>query len=265
MNTPFTGPDGPLARATNTLAWSIGPAFGLLAAWFLMSPTRAPIPIPTQPLVDRARFAPGARRRPMTEPPSIVVGGFSHACNECHRLFDSPPVEHRVLTQHTNIAFNHGMNNRCFNCHDRKNRERLVLHDGSLVTFNEVSRLCSQCHGTVYRDWQMGTHGKTMGSWDVHTTGVYAQHRLNCNDCHDPHSPAYKPIQPLPGPDTLRMGDQSPHEESERHHTPLRHWSMPRSEHERAPGGPLPGDDHQGSPAPIDQTVPPADTKEHRP
>jgi hypothetical protein len=207
--------------------WVMGPAFLLLAAWLLFAAPRADVPRGEASLVALDRFAPGARRQPMGDPPSIVVGGFRHACNECHNLFDSPPVERRVLTQHTGIVFSHGMNNRCFNCHDRRNRERLTLHDGTTIGFDEVPRLCSQCHGTVFRDWQRGTHGKTMGSWDA-ASG--RQHRLNCNDCHDPHSPAYKPIAPLPGPHTLRMGDQSPREESEHpheRHMPLRHWSSP--------------------------------------
>ena len=224
-----TLPPPPRDRAA--FAWVIGPVFALLAAWFVFASPKAEIPIVQQPLVDRARFLPGARRDPMGDPPSIVVGGYSRPCNDCHRLFDSPPVEHRTLMQHTDIKFNHGMNNRCFNCHDRRNRERLALHDGTLIGFDEVPRLCSQCHGTVFRDWQMGAHGKTMGSWDA-TSGK--QHRLVCNDCHDPHAPAYRPIAPLPGPNTLRMGDQSPAPEEHGRHTPLRHWSMPEPRHPAA-------------------------------
>jgi hypothetical protein len=225
------------------IAWAIGPVFLALAAYLLFLSPRADVPRGEVTLVALDRIAPGGRRSPMGNPPSVVVGGFTHKCNECHSLFDSPPVDRRTLTQHTNITFEHGMNNRCFNCHDRRNRERLVLHDGTTIGFDEVPRLCSQCHGTVFRDWQRGMHGKTMGSWDA-TSGK--QHRLNCNDCHDPHSPAYKPIQPLPGPHTLRMGDQSHAEESEpshERHMPLRHWSSPGqrspTEHEgEAPSAP---------------------------
>lgn len=214
------------------LAWAIGPAFCALAAWMVLGSPKGEVPVERAPLVDRERFTPGARRHPMTEPPTVVIGGYSHPCNECHRSFESPPVERRILTQHTTIRFDHGMNNRCFNCHDRANRERLVLHDGTLLKFDEVPRLCSQCHGTVFRDWQAGTHGKTMGSWDA-ASG--RQHRLNCNDCHDPHAPAYPRIAPLPGPNTLRMGDQSPAPALEERHMPLRRWSTPE---DGAPAGP---------------------------
>lgn len=225
MSEHGTNLESPVAPKQGGLpVWAIGPAFLAVAAALVLFPERAEVPRGQMHIVSRDLIKPGAPRKHMGEPPRITMGGFELACNECHKLFNSPPVERRTLTQHTHIDFQHGMNNRCFNCHDRNNRERLVLHDGTLLKFDEVPKLCSQCHGTVYRDWQHGTHGKTMGSWDA-SSGK--QIRLNCNDCHNPHSPAYKPIAPLPGPNTLRMGDQSRDEEPSRRHMPLRHWSLP--------------------------------------
>jgi hypothetical protein len=64
--------------------------------------------------------------------------------------------------------------------------------------------VCAKCHGPAYRDWQKGTHGKTLGSWQAGDS----RRRLGCTECHDPHSPAYPRIVPLPAPTTLRMGDQ---------------------------------------------------------
>lgn len=200
------------------VAWSIGPVFLLVAAWLYFLPPRADVPVGEVVNVPREAFVPGVVRHRAAEPPRSLIGGYEHSCNECHKLFDSPPTERRLLTQHTNIVLKHGMNNRCFNCHDRGNREKLVLTDGTLLGFDEVPRLCSQCHGTVFRDWQRGVHGKTMGSWDA-SSGK--QVRLACNDCHNPHAPAYSPIAPLPGPNTLRMGDQT-HEVDEHRHMPLR-------------------------------------------
>jgi hypothetical protein len=184
--------------------------------------------------VARDRFTPGAIRTPMTDPAHVKIGGFEHACNECHKLFESPPVERRRLTQHANIILRHGMNDRCFNCHDRKNREKLVMHDGTLIGFDDVPHLCSQCHGTVFRDWQRGTHGKTLGSWDA-ASGK--QRRLKCNECHDPHAPAYRLFTPLPGPDTLRMGEQHLEGEHGGRHRPLRRWSEPTSAAPEHDGG----------------------------
>lgn len=200
-------------------AWLIGPAFLGLAAWFIYGNLATDPPLAPPVLVTKDQIIPGARRVPMGEPPSVISGGFKHACNECHRIFDSPRAQHRPMVQHTHISLRHGMNDNCFNCHDRENREKLVLYSGDLISFDQVPRLCAQCHGTVYRDWQRGTHGKTMGSWDA-ASGL--QLRLECNDCHDPHVPAYPPIAPLPSPRTLRMGFQFPYGAHEHdHHVPL--------------------------------------------
>jgi hypothetical protein len=85
--------------------------------------------------------------------------------------------------------------------------------------------LCAQCHGTTYRDWQRGMHGKTMGSWDK-SSGK--QRRLLCTECHNPHAPAYGRLAPLPGPRTLRMnaGDEKDHQEG----------ADPSPLHRRVPG-----------------------------
>jgi Cytochrome c3 len=212
------------ANRDGSYLWALGPAFLLAGAWLMFGPSRASVPSVSREPVARERIAPFVRRELVGEPPTLTVGGFAHSCSDCHRLFDPPKVEHAPLMQHTHIVFNHGLNDRCFNCHDRENRDRLAMRDGTLLTFEQVPTLCSQCHGTVYRDWLAGTHGKTTGSWDA-STGL--QRRLTCNECHDPHSPAYKPMAPLPGPNTLRMGDQAHHEEPPDRHRPLRRWPRP--------------------------------------
>lgn len=201
-------------------AWAIGPAFLALAAWFVWGAPAPGIPIHAAARVSAEDILPGARRTPRVEGASVMVGGFTHACNECHRIIDSPAEQHRPMVQHTHIALRHGLNANCFNCHDKKDREKLVLYRGETIPFDEAPRLCSQCHGTVYRDWQRGTHGKTMGSWDA---GSGKQRRLDCMQCHDPHAPAYPFFKPLPPPVTLRMGEQLPYSD-EHHdgHAPLR-------------------------------------------
>lgn len=210
----------------SVLVWAIGPAFALVAAWLLSSSSGADIPFTPAAVVAPDDVKAGGMRRPLADASLANVGGTVHQCNECHKLFTSQPGDKRQLMQHQEIDLKHGMNTRCLNCHDGANRDKLVLHDGTLIGFGETPRLCSQCHGTVYRDWQHGMHGKTMGSW-IASSGL--QHRLACNECHDPHSPAYIPQRALPGPRTLRMGDQSQGEEHEEHHAPLRRWSQPQS------------------------------------
>ncbi|MFG0284702.1 MAG: hypothetical protein ACF8R7_09800, partial [Phycisphaerales bacterium JB039] len=153
----------------------------------------------------RHSFQPEPRAALLADPPVIAVGSFQHRCNECHRLFRTGLDDRRQFFQHTHIRTEHGINNRCANCHDVADRERLVLRDGGSVGFAASARLCAQCHGPAYRDWQRGMHGKTLGSWRADDP---RRRRLQCVQCHDPHAPAYQPIEPLPAPNTLRMGDQ---------------------------------------------------------
>lgn len=211
------------ARRTALVLWLVGPAFAGVAAYLALASPTAPIPVADMKIIPRDAIRPGPWRTPVVAPVG-VVGGEKRPCAECHRLFTTPPGENKTLFQHKNIVMNHGMNTRCLNCHDGDDRDKLVLHDGTLVDFADTPRLCSQCHGTVYRDWQRGMHGKTMGSWDA-SSGK--QRRLTCNECHEPHAPAYKPMKPLPNPETLRMGDQRHEEDAHEKRSPLRQWSTP--------------------------------------
>ena len=164
----------------------------------------------------------------MSDPPSIKVGSFDQRCSDCHGVFDSrvvdPPVD---LKQHAHIELRHGMNDRCYNCHGREDRNKLLLHGGVEIGYDQVEMLCAKCHGTTYRDWQVGMHGRTNGSWDK---GSGRQVRLKCTQCHDPHAPAYAPIVPMPAPNTLRMGPQSPDGAHEHHgpQSPLTKWKNVR-------------------------------------
>ncbi len=207
------------------IAWLVGPGFVAVAAGLMVSSPKAEIPRGEVHLVPRDQILPGAWRSPLLDPAKAVVQGQVRPCSECHRLFAPAPEKiDRVSIQHDNVTMHHGINTRCLNCHDGADRDKLVLHDGTLVSFADAPRLCSNCHGTVYRDWERGMHGKTMGSWDA-SSGK--QERLRCNECHDPHSPAYKPIATLPGPTTLRMGDQTLHHAPHAKESPLRKWSQP--------------------------------------
>jgi hypothetical protein len=210
-------------KATLVL-WSIGPAFLAVGAYLAFAAPRVEIPQNQVRTIPVDQIKRGAWRTPLTDPAQANVAGAARPCSECHKLFTPSPVETRTLVQHKDVVMRHGMNTRCFNCHHAEERDKLVLHDGNLVGFDQTPKLCSQCHGTVYRDWQRGTHGKTMGSWDASSGN---QVRLTCNECHDPHAPAYRPIAPLPGPETMRMGDQTKTHEPERKHAPLLRWSTP--------------------------------------
>jgi hypothetical protein len=119
-------------------------------------------------------------------------------CSDCHEDMD---VNHRrriLADEHVEISemFNHASEQRwCLDCHNADNRDVLRLANGDLVSFEESYYLCGQCHGTIFRDWKAGIHGKRTGEWNGKK-----QYRL-CVHCHNPHSPKFKPIKPMPPPD----------------------------------------------------------------
>ncbi len=127
------------------------------------------------------------------EPPPFSEGIFP--CSQCHDKPGDPT--HRELAFHDDVqsSFNHDSRNRwCLDCHDNKNRDVLHLSSGAPVPFTESYRLCGQCHGDKYRDWRAGVHGKRVGMWNGEKTYYL------CVNCHNPHSPRFKPLKPEPAP-----------------------------------------------------------------
>ena len=119
-------------------------------------------------------------------------------CSECHEDMDVNPERRMLEDEHVEISemFNHASEQRwCLDCHNPDNRDVLRLANGDLISFEESYFLCGQCHGTIFRDWKAGIHGKRTGEWNGKK-----QYRL-CVHCHNPHSPKFKPIKPLPPPD----------------------------------------------------------------
>lgn len=117
-------------------------------------------------------------------------------CSECHGDMEANPVR-RELEEHTEIAemFDHAKQQRwCLDCHNPDDRDKLRLANGNLLSFEKSYYLCGQCHGTIFRDWKAGVHGKRTGEWNGKKT-----YRL-CVHCHNPHSPRFKPLKPLPPP-----------------------------------------------------------------
>ncbi len=137
---------------------------------------------------------------PDNTPPRQVVGlhwiknGWTYNCMECHKVltarwhYDQPPNEHKA------IRLEHGNNRFCLNCHHATNRNAFVDYDGAEIAEANVVQLCAKCHGTIYRAWVAGVHGRENGYWKV-SLGTKA--KLRCIQCHDPHSPGFKPLAPL--------------------------------------------------------------------
>ncbi|MBI3924832.1 MAG: hypothetical protein HY319_04765 [Armatimonadetes bacterium] len=115
-------------------------------------------------------------------------------CSGCHDPeMDNP--KRRELEEHLDIQLNHGDKSRwCLDCHDFQDRDSLKLAGGQKIPFTESYRLCGQCHGTQYRDWRVGIHGKRTGYWNG------PKRYLLCAHCHWPHEPRFKSLKPLPPP-----------------------------------------------------------------
>ncbi|MCA9294600.1 MAG: cytochrome c3 family protein [Phycisphaerales bacterium] len=210
----------------------VGPVLLGMALVILFVVPDARVPEANPPMVQRSSLSTAPLRAALTDPP---VASLGHRCNECHIIIQPRDGRPEAINYHRNIVLRHGLNNNCYNCHDRENRERLVQHSGATIGYDEQALLCAQCHGRVYRDWTRGAHGKTVGAWNPRDPRY---RRFVCTECHDPHAPMLDGIAPLPGPHTLRMGKQtgSAHEGLAEKRNPLFHWSE-HGEEAEAHGG----------------------------
>ncbi len=115
--------------------------------------------------------------------------------SQCHD--DREPVaEPRELTEfHTERELRHGEGiGWCDSCHTIEDVDYLHLIDGTRFSFDEVDRLCGQCHGPQHREWRRGLHGIQTGGWYGTT------YRRLCTACHDPHTPGRITLESLPPP-----------------------------------------------------------------
>ncbi len=149
-----------------------------------------------EPLLPSVLQAAGENQRgSFNVPPAPFREEGIFPCSECHADLEVNEERRELEFFHTEIELNHGSEDRwCFDCHHAQDRDTLRLAAGEPVSFDESYRLCGQCHGTIYRDWRAGIHGRRRGFWNG------AKSYLLCAHCHDPHAPAYPPIEPLPPP-----------------------------------------------------------------
>ena len=126
----------------------------------------------------------------------LVKAGWTYNCMECHKLFPARwHYDDRPFNEHKDINLQHGENRFCLNCHHPVNRNSFVDYDGAEIAQADVVKLCAKCHGTIYRDWQAGVHGRENGFWK---TDLGDKTKLLCIQCHDPHDPKFKDMKPLP-------------------------------------------------------------------
>ena len=120
----------------------------------------------------------------------------TYPCSDCHEKATPEELEPRQLVEmHEEKLLDHGSEDRwCFDCHNPDDRDALRLVNGSSVGFEESYKLCGQCHGTIYRDWRAGIHGRRIGYWNG------PKEYMLCAHCHDPHKPKFPSMKPLPPP-----------------------------------------------------------------
>lgn len=181
---------GALGCATALLAWAQGTDSQTAVKLPVVPRPRAaqpPVGLPTDTHLDKT-------------PPRQTVGldlvrnGWTYNCMECHRLTQPRWHYNRAMNEHKDIQLEHGNNRFCLNCHHTTNRNAFVDYDSSEIAEQDVVLLCAKCHGTTYRDWQAGVHGRQNGFWDA---DLGPKTRLRCIQCHDPHQPKFQPMTPL--------------------------------------------------------------------
>jgi hypothetical protein len=127
----------------------------------------------------------------------LIRHGWTYDCMECHLIIEARWTHDRPLTEHSKVILQHGANRFCINCHHPTNRNAFVDYDGSEIAERDVVLLCAKCHGTIYRDWRNGIHGRQAGLW---TASISKRSRLNCIQCHDPHHPVFPALMPAAPP-----------------------------------------------------------------
>ena len=119
------------------------------------------------------------------------------ACASCHTTKEVsvlPESASELRSFHAGLQVAHG-ETRCASCHVSRpfTAPMLRLADGTELPMTDALRLCAQCHGPQYRDYNAGAHGGMQGAWDLSRGNRIRNH---CVDCHDPHLP--KPPRVLP-------------------------------------------------------------------
>lgn len=145
-------------------------------------------------------------------PLRLHMDGDEYECSFCHEEgFVGDKSKEALEDQHSNITFDHGANLLCLNCHNPKNSDAYVYHDGSEIPGDQPDRLCAKCHGPHYREWQHSVHGRVNKYWDP----KYGQQvKLHCIQCHNPHHPKFPQITPNPPPVLTRF-DVASHGEND--------------------------------------------------
>ena len=186
--------------------------FLALVAAFIFNLWAPPVPLPPIPLVELEFLSTATARTNLADLIRLKADLSDFDCYGCHDKKKPPPLRfdtnHNLIIpkEHEDIVMKHGThdrNNNCFNCHNETNLVVFQTRDGRELKMEESVPLCGSCHGPTYRDWEAGVHGRTSGYWNRALGPI---DRKLCVSCHNPHSPAFPPRKPAPGPHPLRPG-----------------------------------------------------------
>lgn len=133
------------------------------------------------------------------------------SCVTCHKsgTHKAFATQNAPEDFHSGMKMEHGSVS-CNSCHDAKDRTKLHLADGQKLDFDQAMKLCAQCHGVQYRDYQRGSHGGMNGYWDLKRG---PRDRNSCLDCHSAHTPAYHKVRPVHPPKDRFLEWKKKHEE----------------------------------------------------
>lgn len=114
-------------------------------------------------------------------------------CETCHTAGSTTAIAtDGPADLHQDLKLEHGALT-CNSCHDPDDRAGLRLADGTKLEMSDAIQLCAQCHGPQWRDYSHGAHGGMTGHWD---TRRGPRERNHCADCHAPHSPKIRQVEP---------------------------------------------------------------------
>ncbi len=162
-------------------------------------PTQEPLPYSPKPQHTTVINAPAKLEAVDTGETNAFGEPVRVRCDTCHAMRQengAPDASKRLTRFHQSLAHQHG-NLSCQSCHAVGQPPKLKLADGTLLHTTEAMRLCAQCHGVQYDNYAHGAHGGMNGYWDLSRGPRLKNH---CVDCHLPHAPAIRPVQPKPPP-----------------------------------------------------------------
>ncbi len=123
-------------------------------------------------------------------------------CQGCHGQVDNL-FQHPAINLKIHNIFSLNSTKDCTMCHNPDNMLSFKLASGEIVPMEDSYKLCQQCHGTLYDQWNDGSHfvNKTppqidAAGYDYGGAGIDQNWEDNwrrentCVNCHNPHNPS---------------------------------------------------------------------------